>query len=90
MKIGRRNRNNLIKFAAVLFCPAQIPDDLIWDRTRPAEVGSQRVTTRPMEQLITKQRKVLGLMTEMKRKCLNYIKISKMFTLKTKGISCED
>jgi hypothetical protein len=44
MRIGRGNRITRRKPAPVPLCPPQIPHDLIWDRTRAAAVGSQRLT----------------------------------------------
>jgi hypothetical protein len=41
MRIGRGNRKNRGKPAPV---PLRPPHDLIWDRTRAAEVGSRRLT----------------------------------------------
>jgi hypothetical protein len=50
MRIGRLNRSTGRKPAPVPLCPPQIPHDLIWDRTRAAEVGSQRLTAWTMAQ----------------------------------------
>jgi hypothetical protein len=44
MRIGRGNRSTRRKPAPVPLCPPQIPHYLIWDRTRAAAVGSQRLT----------------------------------------------
>jgi hypothetical protein len=44
MRISRGNRSTRRKPAPVPLCPAQIPHDLTWDRTRAAAVGSQQLT----------------------------------------------
>jgi hypothetical protein len=44
MKIGKGNRSTRRKPAPVPLCPPQIPHDLTRARTRPATVGSQRLT----------------------------------------------
>jgi hypothetical protein len=44
MKIGKRNRSTLRKPAPIPLCPPQIPNNLTWDRTRAAAVGSRRLT----------------------------------------------
>jgi hypothetical protein len=41
---GRGNRNTWRKPAPVPFCPSQIQHDLTWAWTRPAAVGSRRLT----------------------------------------------
>jgi hypothetical protein len=55
MRIGKGKGSTGRKPARVPLCPPQIPHDLTWDRTRTAEVGSQRLTAwamaRPTEQL---------------------------------------
>jgi hypothetical protein len=46
----------------VPLCPAQIPHDLTWDRTRAAAVASQRLTAWAMarpEEFLTEDKKVL-------------------------------
>jgi hypothetical protein len=54
MRIGRGNRSIQIKSAQVPLRPPQIPHDLTWARTRPAAVGSRRLTAwamaRPVHQ----------------------------------------
>jgi hypothetical protein len=57
MRIGRGNRSTRRQPALLPLCPAQIPYDLTWDRTRAAAVGSQRLTARAMARpvgLVTK------------------------------------
>jgi hypothetical protein len=44
MRIGRGNWSTRRKPVPVSLCPPQIPDDLHWDRTRAAAVGSRRLT----------------------------------------------
>jgi hypothetical protein len=44
MGIGKGNRNIRRKPAWAPLCPPQILHDLNWARTRPAEVGSRRLT----------------------------------------------
>jgi hypothetical protein len=44
MKIGRGNRNTPRKLTPAALCPPQISLDQTRDRTRAAEVGSQRLT----------------------------------------------
>jgi hypothetical protein len=44
MRIGRGDRSIRRKPASVTLCLPQIPNDLTWDRTRAAEVGSRRLT----------------------------------------------
>jgi hypothetical protein len=41
---GEVKRNTLWKPSPVSLCPPQIPHDLVWDWTRAATVGTQRVT----------------------------------------------
>jgi hypothetical protein len=45
MKIGKGNRSTRRKLAPAPLCPPKIPLDQTRDRTRPAAVGSQRLTT---------------------------------------------
>jgi hypothetical protein len=53
MRIGRGNRSTRRNPDPAPLCPAQIPHDLTWYRTRAATVGSQQLTacamTRPQE-----------------------------------------
>jgi hypothetical protein len=44
MRIGRGNRSTRRKPAPVPIFPPQIPHHLTWDRTRAADMGSQRLT----------------------------------------------
>jgi hypothetical protein len=44
IKVGRGNRNTRRKPAPAPLCPPQIPYDQTRARTRPAAVGSQRLT----------------------------------------------
>jgi hypothetical protein len=44
-RTGRENRSTQRKSATVPLRPPQIPNDLIWARTRVASVGNRRLTT---------------------------------------------
>jgi hypothetical protein len=44
MIFGRGSRSTQRKPVPVPVCPPQIPHDLLWDRTRAAEVGTRRLT----------------------------------------------
>jgi hypothetical protein len=44
-RIGKRDRSTRRKSAPVPLCPAQIPHDLVWDRSQAAAVGSWQLTT---------------------------------------------
>jgi hypothetical protein len=52
MRIGRENRSTRRKPAPVSLCPPQIPHDLTRAPTRAAEVGSRRLTARPVATLL--------------------------------------
>jgi hypothetical protein len=50
MRSDKGNQNAQRKPAPLPLCPPQIPDDLIWDQTGVASVGSWRLATAAMAQ----------------------------------------
>jgi hypothetical protein len=55
IRISRGNRSTWRKPAPVPLCPPQIPNDLTWDRTRAATMGSLRITAWAMPRLLARQ-----------------------------------